>query len=184
MKKALTIIFSVIAIIILGLAIFAGYMGFFSTINVYEKEICPYTYVYKEFKGDYKLTGPVFEEVYNILNKNGIKTELGIGVYYDDPKVTKTENLRSNCGIIIKNEDSGKLKDLPADLKTGKLDKSKRAVAEFSIKNYLSYMIGPMKAYPALAKYSKENGYKDASAGYEIYDEKSGKIYFIMDIVK
>ncbi|MFH0977058.1 MAG: GyrI-like domain-containing protein [Spirochaetota bacterium] len=184
MKKMLKVILLIIAVLFLGLVFFAGYMGFFTTVKIYEKEVGPYTYVFKEFKGDYKLTGPVFDEVYTNINKMGIKTECGIGVYFDDPKVTKTENLRSNCGVIIKQEDSGKIKDLPAILKTGKLDKLKRIVAEFTIKNYLSYMIGPMKAYPALAKYAKENGYNDASVGYEIYDEKAGKIYYIMDIVK
>ena len=70
------------------------------------------------------------------------------------------------------------------ELKTGMMKKSKRAIAEFTIKNSLSYMFGPMKAYPALSNYAQEKGYKQDVLSYEIYDEKSGKILFVMDIVK
>ena len=48
----------------------------------------------------------------------------------------------------------------------------------------VSYMIGPMKAYPAMTKYAKENGYSESTVGIEVYDEENKKIIFMMDIVK
>ena len=184
MKKVLAIVIIAVVVLAFGLIGFSGYIGMFSKIEVYEKEIGPYHYVYKEFRGDYKLTGPVFDEVYDAVKKEGIKSDLGIGIYYDDPAKTPVKDLRSDCGTIIAKEDVAKAKNLNAGLKTGMIKKSIKAIAEFPIKNTLSYMFGPMKAYPALAVYAKEKEYKEAVLAYEIYDVKGKKIFFVMDIVK
>jgi hypothetical protein len=54
-------------------------------------------------------------------------------------------------------------------------------VIEFPKKNMLSYMIGPIKCYPALMKYAQEKSYKMA-APYELYNNE--KILYVMEIVK
>ena len=53
------------------------------------------------------------------------------------------------------------------------------SVVEFPIKSTMSYMIGPMKAYPALSKRMKEKGFIP-TLSLEVYDLPNKKIHYIM----
>jgi hypothetical protein len=57
-------------------------------------------------------------------------------------------------------------------------------VVEFPLKNSLSYMIGPMKVYPVIAKYMKDKGYNNEVPMVELYDMMAKKIYYIANITK
>ncbi len=177
MIKILCVVSVVLVVVVAG---FMWYMGIFSPVKVYEMPIGPYTYVYESFVGDYTKTGPIFEKIYRALLKEGLKPTRGIGLYYDDPKTTPKDKLRSDCGSII---EKGDLLKVPGLMKRGfktRIIMSKpRVVAEFPIRNGLSYMIGPMKVYPALDKYLKGQG-KSAKIAYEVYDMPAKKtIYFV-----
>lgn len=180
--KVFKIIVIIIAIIIAALVSFLGYMGMFSSIAVAEREMGPYTYAFKSFTGPYSNTGPVFDSVYNELTSAGIKSERGIGVYYDNPSEVDSSKLKSDCGSIIAEGDAGKVKNLKG-LLTATMPKGMFMVAEFPIKNSFSYMVGPMKVYPSIAAYIKEKKYKP-SAGVEIYDMKNGVILYLMPVVR
>jgi len=125
----------------------------------------------------------VFDKVYEAVKADGISTTRGLGIYFDDPSKVPSDKLRSQCGLVIEE------KDYPAFAAVGKKYRSKvlnlsdSVVAEFPIRNSLSYAFGPMKAYPALDRYTREKGYK-VSDPYELYDMPAGKIYFVVPIVK
>lgn len=183
--KVIKWVLIVIAVIIaLGIA-YLGYLGMFSGLPVSEKEMGPYVFVYEHFIGPYQDTGKVFFRVNGVLEKEGIKATKGLGIYYDDPKVTAPGELRSDCGSIIEASDVSRLKDLKS-VNIKSIGRQYCIVAELPIKGALSFMIGPMKGYPALMKYAREKGSRWAkgSMPMELYDMQAGKIYYMMGIVK
>jgi hypothetical protein len=178
--KILKIIGFVLAGLIVMAVLFLAYMGFFSSIEIVEKETGPYTIVYESFIGSYAETGKVFNRVYEALQKDGVATKRGLGIYYDNPATVEAANLRSDCGVIIEEKDMAILEKIKDKYQIKTIEKAHRMTAEFPKKNVLSYMIGPMKVYPQFAKYVKNMNYKASAMGFEIYDEE--KIIFMMDI--
>jgi hypothetical protein len=141
----------------------------------------PYTYVYESFTGPYKNVGKVFMQVDAALKTEGITTEKAIGIYYDDPSKVAADKLRSDCGLVLEAKDLSKIPALKEKFKLATMPKKISIVIEFPKKNMLSYMIGPIKCYPALMKYAQEKSYKMA-APYELYNNE--KILYVMEIVK
>ncbi|MCX5751855.1 MAG: GyrI-like domain-containing protein [Candidatus Saganbacteria bacterium] len=180
--KILKWILIVIVVLVLILAGFLAYLGAFSSVKVVEKEMGPYTVVYERFVGPYQETGKVFDKVYKSLAADKIQTTVGIGVYYDDPKTTPADKFRSDCGSAIANKDLAKVKALKK-YKIMPIAKKRCLVVEFPMKNMLSYMIGPMKAYPELGKYAAVNKIK-VSLVYEVYDMAAHKAYYVMQVKK
>ena len=179
MKKVFIIIGSIIGLLTLVVVIFLALMGMFSSPKAVEKEMGPYFYVYEEFIGPYQNTGPVFDKVYKAMTDAGIKSTLGIGAYLDNPSEVPDEKLHSQCGAIYDIADSAKVEKLLPTYKLGKIEKKTFVVVEFPIKGAMSYMIGPVKCYPVLAKYFEEKGMK-AVESYEIYDMPNKVTYYIM----
>jgi len=179
--KILKWILIIAAVIVVLLVAFLAYLGAFSPMKAYEDKMGPYTIAYESFTGPYAKTGPVFEKVYNALKAEGIATTRGLGIYYDDPSKVPADKLRSDCGIVIEDKDRAKFSRVRRKFKVKKVRKKDCVVVEFPIRNTLSYMIGPMKAYPALMKYAEQKGY-DWGMSYELYDEPQGKVFFVMEI--
>jgi DNA gyrase inhibitor GyrI len=165
-----------------GIVLFLHYMGIFTSINITERQIGPYTYAYEEFVGPYQNTVPVFVRVNNFLSAQNVTAGNGIGVYFDNPAQVPAYKLRSNCGAVIDETDTVKLSAVPLQqLKIGSIEQMNCAAAEFPIKNFLSYMFAPMKVYPAISKYMADKGYKPRES-YEIYDVPDKKIVIAVPI--
>jgi hypothetical protein len=166
-----------------ALIVFLAYMGMFSTPAVVEKNMGPYTGVYEPFVGDYKKTGAVGMKIYESLKADGVETFKGFGIYYDDPRVTPGEKLRSDVGSILEEKDLARVPELAKKYRIKKLPARQSIVAEFPVRNPLSYMLAPMKTYPAITKYAQHKGCKYGMP-YEIYDVPAKKIYLVMEIIK
>jgi len=179
--KILKWILIIVAVIVVLLLAFLTYMGIFSSPQAYESKMGPFTIIYESFTGPYAETGPVFNKVFEALKAEGIETTRGLGIYYDDPSKVPPDKLRSDCGIVIEEKDLAKFNQIKNKFKVKHLPQKDSVVIEFPIRNMLSYMIGPMKAYPALMKYAEEKGYQWGRS-YELYDEDQGKIFFVMEI--
>jgi hypothetical protein len=177
--KWVMIVIIVLVLVVLG---FLTYLGAFSSVKVVEKEMGPYTVVYERFVGPYQETGKVFDKVYKSLAADKIETIVGIGVYYDDPKTTPADKFRSDCGAAIADKDLAKVKSLKK-YKIMRIAKKPCLAVEFPLKNLLSYMIGPMKAYPELGKYAAANKVQ-ISLCYEVYDMAAKKAYYVMEVKK
>jgi hypothetical protein len=182
MMKILKWVLIVLLVLVLIVVGFLAYLGVFSSVAVVEKEMGPYTVVYERFVGPYQETGKVFEKVYKSLTADKIETTVGIGVYYDDPKTTPADKFRSDCGAAIADKDVSKVKALKK-YKLMSIAKKPCLVVEFPIKNMLSYMIGPMKAYPELMKHATANKVNVALV-YEVYDMSAKKACYVMQIKK
>ncbi len=172
-----------IALLISLYLLFMSYMGLLSAPKVTEKEMGPYLFVYDDFKGPYKETPKVFNEVYLKLKSIGVDTTKGLGVYFDDPSTVPEDQLRSQCGSAVEQADAKKIGPYRDRMKVREIKKKNSMVIELPLRNAISYMLGPSKAYPALSAYAQKHGYKQ-TVPFELYDMKAKKIYYIMEIIK
>lgn len=180
MKKIIIII----AVILVAIFALIGYSGLFYSVKIEEKKVGPLTMVLKKHTGSYYKTGAVFKEVEAALEKTiGAKNLAGVGLYYDDPAKVKEELLRSECGVIIemKKADLEKIDALKDGFIIKEFKETLCAVGEFPARTFLSYMIGPCRAYPKFAEFEKK---KKITSDYsiEIYDMQSKKILYCMPI--
>jgi DNA gyrase inhibitor GyrI len=162
---------------------FAAWMGAFRSVTVTEKDAGPFVYAYEPFTGPYSKTQPAFDRVSAAVKAEGLSDDKGIGVYLDNPDLVPAEKLRSECGILIQGLNAEKVTELSKRLKVKRIEAGRFLYAEFPYRNALSFMFGPVKVYPAFSQAVKEKGYKPAYS-IELYDSSSGKIGFLMPVVK
>lgn len=165
-----------------GAASFLYYMGMFSEIPVERSKKGPYNFAYVEHIGPYSGVGKPMEKLDEKMCAAGFNSRDGIGLYYDDPKTTSSEELKSEVGFIIINEDMGKIDGAKEEFDFQILPAGDYAVAEFPIRNILSYMLGPMKVYPAIDAFVTEKNLTASGPGIEIYDMAAKKIFFLMKV--
>jgi hypothetical protein len=182
MKKILLIIGIAVAIVVIGLVGLLAYLGLFSTVAVVEKEMGPYTVVYESFVGPYAKTGQVFDQLYKSLKADGIEAEDGIGIYYDNPAKVPANQLRSDCASVLTADQAIKAQTLGPKYRFKTIEKSPGLVAEFPIRNALSYMVAPMKTYPALAQAAKTKGYT-TGVPYEYYAMKTNQMFVVAPVL-
>jgi hypothetical protein len=173
----------ILAVLIVALLGYLAYLGVFSALKVTEQKLGPYTLAYAEYMGPYSGSGPILTRVNNSLKQDGVECTKGFGIYFDDPKQVAADKLRSKLGCIIEAKDLAKFGKVSRKYKIMKWPARDCLVTEFPIRSDLSYMIGPMKAYPELNKALKAKGYK-MSTVMELYDMPAKKILYIMVIAK
>ncbi|OGC03713.1 hypothetical protein A2276_07625 [candidate division WOR-1 bacterium RIFOXYA12_FULL_43_27] len=181
--KILKVLFWIIVVLVVAVAGFLWYLGFFGAVQVTEAKNGPYVVVYEEFTGPYSQTGPIFDKLGKALKNDAIKSTKGLGIYYDNPAVVAQEKLRSTIGIAIETKDLQTLKKLKGKYKIKFVKEGNYITAEFPLKNMISYIIGPGKVYPEMMKHMQAKGYKPVP-GIEVYDMTGGKIIYLMEIVK
>lgn len=176
LKKILIVLCILIVIVVVAALSWLSYMGFFSKVTIIERQMGPLTFVYESYRGDYSKVGPVIEKVSDRLESEfGIKSASAMGIYYSDPGTTKTEDLRSDAGILLDKADAAKADAIMKKMKVRIMFSKKYCTAEFPMKNNLSIILGIIKVYPEMNKYIRAKGYKMTPA-IEIY-EKSRIIY-------
>lgn len=174
-----TILVVIVSLLIVALAI-AWYSGVFTSVDVFETTAGGYFVAGHEITGSYSKAGRAISEVDTKLKGLGVNCSKGFGIYYDDPKITPQEKCRSFVGNILEEKELHRIPDLKsAGLKIDSIPKSKVVAAELPAKTFLSYMIGPIKAYPVLSKYITEHKYK-ITYSLEVYDMPGNKITYMM----
>lgn len=181
MKIALIII----VVLILTILLFYSYYGGFYKIQITTEKQGGETVVYQEITGDYRQSGQVMDKIYySLLNDYKITTYKGIGIYYDNPQKVEKDKLRSEAGCIIEENDYTKLSDLPENFKIKRIDTKEYITTSFPYKGKMSVMFSIMKVYPALQKYTADNGFNEEGAVIEIYDIPNKKIFYRKEIIK
>ncbi len=180
MKSTLIIAGAVIVLLVLIYA----YYGGFKKISFHVETSGGETMVYESVTGDYSQTSKYTDKIYYaLLNDEKIETTKGIGIFYDNPKNVAKDQLRSEVGCLLDHADSTivarlseqhKLKTLPAD---------DYIVTEFPMKGGLSFIVGILRVYPALSKYTQAHGYKDSPIT-EIYDVPNKRIIYRKEALK
>ncbi len=176
------IFFVILAIAIVLIVVFLFYMGTFTQVSIKEQEKGPYTFSYVEHVGPYHEVGKVMMALDSKMRDLGFNSTDGLGIYYDDPKKTPKDKRRSEVGSIITADDMDKIEANSGKLDFKTIEKKNYLVSEFPIKNMLSYMLGPMKIYPAFAKYLEEKRISVPNKGLELYDMTNKKIVFMMEL--
>jgi len=179
--KILKIVLWVIALLTAALVIWLYYMGFLANLEVVERDAGPYTLVYEDYIGPYQNTGSIVQAVYDRLAKDGIKPANGFGIYLDDPSKVKASQLRSQVGCVITDKELPAFYRVARNYKVIGWKKGKVLATEFPIRNNLSYMLGPIKAYPALMKHMEAKKITSDQIGLcmEYYDMAGSKIIFM-----
>ncbi len=181
MKKVLIIIFAVLIAIAAAFLVFLSYMGAFDKIEIQEKSMGPFTYAYIEHIGPYHLIGEPMMKLDEEMRAAGFNPVDGISIYYDDPAKVPAEELRSEVGGIIPETELDMVEENQDKFSFNTLPAQNYLVAEFPIRNTLSYMLGPIMVYPAFTKYLQEQQIEIPDKGIEFYDMTNNKIYFMME---
>ena len=180
--KILVILIILVVVLILFLY---SYYGGFSKFKILTKITGGEIIVFETHIGDYKKSGEVSDKIYySLLNDEKIETYKGIGIYYDNPKKTETEKLRSEIGCILEESDYDKIETLKEKYGIKKIEEKEYITSEFPFKGKLSILFGILKVIPALNEYAKENNYDEDSPIMEIYDVPNKKILYRKEIIK
>jgi hypothetical protein len=175
--KITLVIISLILVLVIG---FFWHMGYFESVQVQEKQEGGYLMAGIDVVGPYSDAGRHISKVGYKLKALGINSGNGIGIYYDDPKTTPKDKYHSFVGNIINVTDIDLLEKIKLNgLKIDSIPQKKALIIEFPIKNTMSYMIGPMKAYPIFTQYVLEKNIKPTLT-FEIYDMEVNIITFVM----
>lgn len=182
--KTLKIISGTLGSLVLIIVIIFAYYGGFSRIKIQIKEKGGETLIYKELKGDYAQAGNVIDKMTKALRSNEkIQTYQSFGIYYDNPRFTNEENLRSDAGCILEKKDTFKLNLLLNRYKIKICPTKKYIIADFPYKGKLSILLSLFKVYPAIEEYVKLNGYNEKGSVMEIYDSTNKVIHFRKEII-
>jgi len=176
MKKAVVVIMLLLA----AVAAFAAYAGFFATVKVTEGKSGSYVLVCKKMTGPFQQTPMVAREIRQWLFLKGVEARQGFGLYFDDPRKVKAEDLRWVAGCVIDP------KDLKQAAKSGEypvrvFGPVKAIVAEFPYRNSFSIIAGVFRVYPAMGALAREKGYAPGAV-LEVYDMKAGLITYVMPV--
>ncbi len=172
-----------LVIIVTVMLAFVGFFannGMFASVKIEEKKTESFMLAYKKHTGDYRNVGPVMDEVYDgLVNKISVKSPIGFGLYYDNPKRVKTEKLRSVLGCIVAdtNKISAKIKELYSLKELPASNNS--IVVEFPYKGVVSIIIGAIRVYPEINAYISNHNYPRKPI-MEIYDKPNGIIKYIV----
>ncbi len=177
--KILALFLSIVFLIVLG---FLTHAGLFQPVVAVEKEMGPFTMVYQEHSGPYYQVKDDMDEVYYGLERMGVITYRGIGLYYDDPKQVESADLRSEVGSILEEKDWSEIERIESEFAVKTIPAQTAVVAELPIRNPLSYMVGPQKVYRQVNRIWQEQGYAEPEYSLEIYDEANRKITYITPI--
>ncbi|MBU0576115.1 GyrI-like domain-containing protein [Patescibacteria group bacterium] len=182
MRKILKILGVVLLALLLLTVTVLTHAGLFESVVVTEENVGPYILVYQDHIGSYYKVKPAMNEVHNGLLNMGIETYRGAGVYYDDPQEVPTDELRSEVGSILEEKDLDKLDQIKQTYEIKEIPQQRSIVAQFPIRNTLSYIIAPAKVYKKIQLVWQQQAYPKAKYGFEIYDVSKKKIIYIMPI--
>lgn len=150
-----------IVVIVIALAGISLYLGAFSSVSIEKAAAGPYKIACLDHIGPYK---DICKKIYSakkLLDEQGVIPGAACGVYYDDPKTTPSDKLRSKGGYLL--ESDAKLDILE------KLEIPQREVVIAKVKAHPA--IAAVKIYPKINKWLVENNSVCVGPCLEIYYE-------------
>ena len=181
------------SVVALGVGCYFGRLlvtsGLFRSVEFQPSKLGSTRVAVKTGKGPYQKVGKRYQTMCDGLMKKfgkDIKVKT-IGIYHDDPKKFKPENLRSSIGVVLNDQPKSVEEYLSEQgYSVVTLQASQGIRASFPWKGYCSVMIFLWKVYKsngALEKYVKAHPEKDsASPHYELCDpEKHTQALYIPD---
>lgn len=170
-------------IVVVLLVSFLAYMGMFKKVTVKIEKKGPYDFAFVEHIGDYSKVSEPMNKLDSYLRQAGFNPTVGIGVYYDNPKMVEKSKLRSEVGSVIPTSELAKIEEKKNDFSFKKIAEAEYMVAEFPYRNKMSFLFAVIKVYPVLNKYISDNKYQSVPS-IELYDMANKKINFLMEVKK
>ncbi len=178
MKKILVIL----GLVVVFIFFFLVYSGLFAGVNITEGEVGPYTFIGKEYVGDYRYAGDRLDSIVADIHKRNITFDQSFGIYRDNPDSIAVDSLRYMVGCIIPEKSFNRIPELErAGYVKQEMGKTPSVIVEFPLNTKVSFLIAVMKVYPALNNYFAEKGYAEVPS-LEIYD--TDKMLITMEIIK
>ncbi len=147
-----------IALVLVG----ATYLGVFSRIEIEEREVGPYSLVYREMQGtDLQQVGAITSGLESLLEQNGVTARRPFDIFY--PKDARPNEIGFVFTARLADETRVRLASVQGVL-LRELPRQRALVTRFPWRSRLSFLVGYMKVDPALRAYRQKAGYKDAPA--------------------
>jgi hypothetical protein len=156
------------------------YAGVLDKADVALSVACgPYNLIYREHKGPYKGVRVALYDVYRYLSeKRSITPQKGFAIFYDNPRTTKSADLRSIGGYIT----DSLLANVAAPYSVRVFQRTPAVVGVFPLRSFMSPMTGPMKFYPAMLALLEKTKRTPDGPVMEIYDVPGRKILYIAPV--
>ncbi len=152
---------SIFATLLLGAILAYKYLGFYQPVNITMATSGPYQMIYMDHVGPYHKILQTIETVEKWAKNMGLECKLSVGEYIDDPDMVDHDRLRSRGGCIVENLPE----TLPKDFKSAEIPKKEYVTATFDG----APSIGPMKVYPRVKDYFREQRLESTGSVFEIY---------------
>ncbi len=175
--KILLIVFLILLAVAAGLA---AWSGFFTTVEVKEKNAGPYGMIYLHHVGSYRHCYELKDSVKRELTRQDLPVDKAFILYHDNPINKAPENLESEVGCIVPTGDYD-MQKLPAGFQYRELNPGHSMLVEFPHRNSFSLYAGILKAYSAFKDYREAHNYKE-SYSIEIFDINNNRIIFLMPV--
>lgn len=181
LKKILIGLVIVLLVVGVGVYYWMSSNQAFEKVTVSEMNVGPLTFVYTAHKGEYsKISGDMMM-LSQKISKYNCDLNKGFAIFYDNPQVTKKDDLRSDVGFLLEGKDANKMNEIMKTTKVRWIGPKRYVTATFPLKSNMSYMIGAIKVYPELMKYMTIKGYK-ATPSFEMYDIQAKMILYGCEI--
>ncbi len=177
MKKVL-IFLGIIAVALIGAY---AYFGGFSSVTVNNVTRDQKIAVYVTHTGCYKKMNDDMMPLYKNLEKTfgpDAKNLVGFGIYLDNPETVKSTDLRSIVGYFISEDQAKKLKDETFHSGITVIPSYNAISVPFTYRGMPSFIIGVMRAYPALDKFIMANPELKWGSSVEIYDLQNHQVFY------
>ena len=167
MKKVLIIL----GLVVVFIFIFLIYSGLFTDVDITEGEIGPYTFVGKEYVGDYRFSGDKLDSIIQDLKFRKVEFEKTFGIYRDNPEKINHDSLRYMVGCIIPEKSYNKIPELEREGYIKQImGKTPSVIVKFPLRTKVSFIMAVKKTYPKLSEYFAEKNYANVPA-LEIYSK-------------
>jgi hypothetical protein len=145
-----------VVVVGLGLAMFAGYLGVFSTLVVTEGSPGSFVFVYREMRGtSMSEVEAITSELSALLEAQQIRRQ-PLDAFFPDG--------RAEIGFAVSGVDAPTLAALASHMKHREVLSPPSMVARFPWRNRLSFIVGAAKADRAFAAYRAAHSYAKVEA--------------------
>jgi len=152
--------------------------GWFTKIEIMDETVSPMTLITAFNQGEYAAVGPVMADLYNSASDVGVTSEVGVGIYYDNPDSVSVDSLRALVGMEIADSSLSLVDSISGDYRIIEVPEMTAKVVHFPYKGQLSILFAIMKVYPEL-----KNQFGDAVSSspiFEVYDIPNREIRFVL----
>jgi|GEM_PF-3410116 AraC family transcriptional regulator len=170
------------AAIICALAAFFAacyFAGLFDDMTLSTGVRGPYCTVYREHIGPFRQANTVLSDVGGYLADRRIPIPArAFARFLDNPRRVKSQNLRSMVGYIT----DSLLADVKSPYVAAVIPPVRAVTGVQYARSFLSKYVGPLKFYPRLLRFCKQENLEFNGPVMEIYDASSKKIEYIAPV--